>query len=423
MVVRRLPIAGISEEAVLTDENLPKLATSKFTIEYVVPGMLEERSIIPEGYTECKVMGTKLLTGPNALKPVYSFTLEMPGHGYLPGDSFDVMCENSDERTDDLLQRLSINPNATIVIREEHFLSDKMMSVRSLFKKHLDVNQFPKKAFLRHLAEFTGDALEKQTLYYLSSRLGSASYLALAREYSNLADFLCTFPSCKPPLECVILHSSPLAPRAYSVCSFEPDSVEFICTIDAYTTPEPDAQKRLGICSEYLYKHIEDIRSLWIRPRPVTSMRFPQEKLPVIMICAGAGLSPFLGFLRYAAALKMRMEGSLLFYGFRSVEDDFLCREEFEEYVKSGVLGTLRVAVSRDPVKPQYVQDVMGEHDDEIFTLMQEKQARIYLCGDEMTMIRGVNERLERICVEKGGNKALLLEWNKEKRIIRDIWV
>lgn len=424
MTARSLPISPVPDGVSLSEHILPKLPVVKFSIEFKNVADEQVRKV-PEGFQECTILNTKLLTSINAVKPVYSFLLAAPEHKYLPGDSFDVICENSESRVTDLLNLLQIDPEMKIVIRGDHLLRDSLLSVRTLFKKYLGINQFPKKVFLRHLAEYTQDAAEKNTLLYLSSRLGSSQYLALAREYANLTDFLATFPSCKPTLDCVLVHSAPLSPRAYSICSYEKQSIEFICSIDSYTTPEPNPHKRTGICSEYLLQYVEDIsqRSLWISPRPPTSMRFPEEYRPMIMVCAGAGLSPFIGFLRYASKHNIKLEESWLLYGFRSIEDDFLFHQELEVYLQNGTLGNLKIAVSRHPQNPQYVQDVLWENGDAIFQLMQEKQARIYLCGDEMTMIKSVNECLERICTEIGGNKPLLADWTKEKRIIRDIWV
>src|SRR5262249_26537387 len=142
---------------------------------------------------------------------------------------------------------------------------------------------------------------EKKYLLFLSSRLGSDQYLSLAKEYANINDFLNTFKSCHPSLECILLHSPLLSPRAYSICSYKKNSIEFIISLNSYQTPEPASQRRIGICSRYFSEKFTQIPfEIWIKPRPPTSFRLSRDisslnSLSLIMICAGAGLSPFIG--------------------------------------------------------------------------------------------------------------------------------
>ena len=118
-----------------------------------------------------------------------------------------------------------------------------------------------------------------------------------------------------------------------------------------------------------------------------------------------------------------------LFYGFRSQKYDFLFREELSDYLSSDVLSRLSIAESRGDSQKQYIQDVIVAEGEEIWRLLSERpDSRIYLCGDEMTMIKGVNDALAAICVTHGGctqeeTVVLLRKWTAEGRILRDIWV
>jgi methionine synthase reductase len=435
MQPRQLSLPKVPQDLVITDETtlIPRLPQISFSVSY--NSEESEKSmdtfIPPTGYKSCKVLGTSRLTGLDAPKQTYSFKMEYVDHSFQPGHSFDLICQNSDKSTNVLLDKLSFDPKCVVNISGDFPFSNVPISIHTIFKQFIDINFFPKKAMLRHLSEFCSSSEEAKTLLFLSSKLGSSEYLSLATQFVNITDFLHTLPSCKPSLECLLHHLPLLYPRAYSVCSNDEHEIEFICTINSYSVPPPDSKLRIGVCSQYFLDSVinnPDV-SLYIKPRPLTSFQFIPlvPNVPIIMICAGAGVSPFVGFLRYLDSKDFRITDSWLFYGFRSTQYDFLFKDELETFTAKGILANLRIATSREEGKPKYVQDALLSEIENIFPLLESKNGLLYLCGDELTMIKAVNEALLNVCTLKRGSpaqgKELLEQWTKQKRILRDIWI
>jgi sulfite reductase alpha subunit-like flavoprotein len=375
-----------------------------------------------------------LLTHPSAVKPVHRFTLKsskLADWNYEPGDSFDCFCENDPEQVEELLALLNIQQDELIHITNHpsQVLNSSSLSVKKVLSKYLDISQFPKKAFLRHLAEYCEDLVEKRCLLYLSSRLGSPVYLELTKQYACLLDFLVTFRSCKPTIECLFANLPALFPRSYSLtCSRldgECEEIEFIASIDHYQTPEPNQRLRVGICSKYFQDHVKEGSLLEIAPRKSTDFHLPQDhNKNLLLICAGAGIAPFISFLRHRRAMKC-ISDCWLFYGLRSREQDFLFQDELSEFLTAGVLSKLFTATSRDEPK-RYVQDVMWEQRGDLFEYICDPNTIVYLCGDEMTMIKGVNDAITNILSERLGldqATGLVKKWTVDKKILKDIWL
>lgn len=393
---------------------------------------------------QVSIVGSNILTGPGAVKKAFRFRLDtlgqFPDWQYQPGDSFEVFCENDTEIVEELMCRLKIDCEERVTIRSSDATTKSPFvglsaSVRELFLRRLDISSYPKKAFLRALAEHCQEASDRQLLLYLCSRVGSQAYLELAREYACLPDFLATFPSCQPPLWVVLQHSGALAPRAYSIASSPLCSgtgiIEFIASIDEFTTPEPSPRLRYGVCSKYLWGLCSRRNAgISIMPRPTPHFRLPHSaSTPIIMICAGAGIAPFIGFLRHRCELRKSgtpLGPALLFFGFRQRDHDFLCGHELREHLQAGTLSSLYIATSREEPR-RYVQDALLMERLSVVGLMLDSQAVLYLCGDEMTMIKGVNDVILSILQEHLGSleqaQQTHKEWNDQKRIIRDIWV
>jgi len=70
----------------------------------------------------------------------------------------------------------------------------------------------------------------------------------------------------------------------------------------------------------------------------------------------------------------------VLYYGCRRSDEDYIYREELEEYVKVGLLSELFTALSRQFGEKVYVQHKMWESRDLLWDLIQ-KGANIFVCG------------------------------------------
>ncbi|KAJ6024054.1 hypothetical protein N7540_004851 [Penicillium herquei] len=130
---------------------------------------------------------------------------------------------------------------------------------------------------------------------------------------------------------------------------------------------------------------------------------------PIIMVGPGTGVAPFRGFIQERAALAARGEKvgtTVLFFGCRKRDEDFIYQEEFKTYQEQ--LGdSLKVitAFSREGTEKVYVQHRLKENAPLVSELLKQK-ANFYVCGDAANMAREVNLVLGHIIAEQRGMPA-----------------
>jgi cytochrome P450/NADPH-cytochrome P450 reductase len=147
------------------------------------------------------------------------------------------------------------------------------------------------------------------------------------------------------------------------------------------------------------------------------------------MVGPGTGLAPYRGFLQERAALKRAgqpVATSLLFFGCRHPEQDFIYEQELKDFVAEGITD-LEVAFSRkNPQQKVYVQDKIREQQNRIWQLIQ-AGASIYVCGDASKMAPDVRKAFAEVYQNKTGSSAQeaeewLSEMSTQNRYLADVW-
>jgi cytochrome P450/NADPH-cytochrome P450 reductase len=186
-----------------------------------------------------------------------------------------------------------------------------------------------------------------------------------------------------------------------------------------------------GVCSSYLAEQpAGSIVEGFVRP-PSTPFLPPEDpSTPMIMVAAGTGLAPFRGFLQERATIKKdqgkQVGPSLLFFGCRNPEQDYIYEEELQEFAREDVTR-LECAFSRLDGQPKtYVQQSIKAHQDDVWNLLQEG-AVIYLCGDASRMAPDVEKSFVSLCQEKTGVSEQDAEtWmdglKTSQRYLVDVW-
>lgn len=357
-----------------------------------------------------------------------------------------------------------------------------LSTLRHLFTTCCDIRALPKKAFLRTLVEYTSDIDEERRLQELCSKQGQADYAAYLRGPGlSLLDILTAFPSCNPPIERILEHVTRLQPRPYSISSSphtNSNSFHFVFNVIDIPAGDGRSQSRQGVCTGWLNRlaktsgrgqdsyqlSIKDVgekidklspdeSSLEVKipiySRTNQHFHLPSDpSKPLILIGPGTGVAPFIGFLEHRGHMMQQAandasEGSSmtfgpvwLFFGCRHKERDFLYREKLEGFQETGVLSHLCVSFSRDQQPdnngsseqaPRYVQDQMKRHRAELATLVLEKDAHVYVCGDAKNMAKNVLETWKEIFKEKTGlgdydMLQLIAKLREEKRYLEDVW-
>lgn len=245
-----------------------------------------------------------------------------------------------------------------------------------------------------------------------------------------------------------------MQPRYYSISSstrLNPNQLHITVSVVTYATVRGIIRK--GICSSFLQQTIPssagqesltDITSTLSSSKekasivrlfiiPNTHFRLPgQEKLPkeipnekelfvplnnpILMFAVGSGLAPFRSFWQELQVLQ-GLKGSssikierVLFFGCRT-RRDYLYAKELqklsEDDDKNGQLLTYVVPVySREHgAAKRYIQDAMLDHEKLIYSIMNNDNAFIYMCGSTRAC-QGVESALVSI-LETSSNRLI----------------
>jgi len=187
----------------------------------------------------------------------------------------------------------------------------------------------------------------------------------------------------------IIPPGSPV-PRFYSLASASQDGVLEICV----------RQHSSGLCSNFLYTlpiggSIEAFTQLNPDFRPASG------KAPIVLISAGTGIGPLMGFIRHNWA----RHPMYLYWGGRSPQSDFLYESELKTYLKDKRLTELNAVFSRTSDRA-YVQDKISLDGEKLRQLIQ-SNAQILVCGGR-DMANSIMTALNDILAPLNLNVAML---------------
>lgn len=143
------------------------------------------------------------------------------------------------------------------------------------------------------------------------------------------------------------------------------------------------------------------------------------------MIGPGTGIAPFRAFLQ-EREYRNSSGKNWLFFGDQTKNDDFIYKNELQDFISSGVLNKLDLAFSRDQKNKIYVQNVMYENKNEFYNWL-ESGAYLYICGDANRMAKDVEDMIIKIIMECSNISfdaafEYLNNLKREKRYLRDVY-
>jgi cytochrome P450 / NADPH-cytochrome P450 reductase len=109
-----------------------------------------------------------------------------------------------------------------------------------------------------------------------------------------------------------------------------------------------------------------------------------------------------------------------------SSEDDYLYRDELGRYEAEGVVKVAAVFSREGDPKLRYVQDAIVDRADEVWDLIENRRANIYVCGNANTMAPGVRTALIQVLRMKSRTSTDGNNWlaglRADRRFLEDIW-
>nr|KAG5707138.1 hypothetical protein BaRGS_011849 [Batillaria attramentaria] len=109
--------------------------------------------------------------------------------------------------------------------------------------------------------------------------------------------------------------------------------------------------------------------------------------------------------------------------------NQLIARSAFDEFQKYGTLTHFLPAFSRDGYEgdAKYVQDSIRSRAADIFRLIDEKEAVVFVCGDAKNMAKDVNAALEEVLQSQKGltpedAKAYMMTMRIHRRYLEDVW-
>ncbi len=175
-------------------------------------------------------------------------------------------------------------------------------------------------------------------------------------------------------------------PRAYSIASDGQVSSDYVRLCVREVQYHLNEVEYHGTASGFLC-HTKEGDDVDVYVRANAHFHLPKdETVPVIMIGAGTGIAPYLGFLQSDRQGEMH-----LFFGERYKAKDFLYQNLLEHYLQEKRLTSLHTAFSRDQDEKIYVQHILHQQMPQLWELFQ-KGAHIYVCGSKANLGKPIDE-------------------------------
>ena len=248
----------------------------------------------------------------------------------------------------------------------------------------------------RQLTFLIKDIVERQGDKSEQTELFTQSYPTCVDFLEAFGPVLCTFGSSqlkKGPLLMLadILPMLPkLRPRHYSISSSSRKNPRKVSISVGVVHVETTKKVMIhGVCSNYLarLKPGTDRAKIAIRG---STFRGPKEtSSPMILVGAGTGLAPMMGFIQDRALDVAEFKKDTgkeigeahLYFGCRSSKER-IYSEVVDGWVEDGTL-IQHLAMSREPGVPKkYVQQVLKEGGEELCKLLLRDDTYYYICGD-----------------------------------------
>jgi cytochrome P450 / NADPH-cytochrome P450 reductase len=422
-----------------TDESQPRLSitvTNRQVTNPVITSYHAQAAVVRDNHE---------LLGANAGRSTRHLEVALPsGVQYKAGDHLGVLPRNNINLIRRVMLHFGLDAGSYLTIipnrgSHTHLPTDEPAPLLGVLGSCVELQDPATRSDIEVMAHYTSDPGQRSLLEGLVGD-DDASQTRFRNEVlargRSLLDLLEDYPASAMPFEVFLDRLPPLRPRYYSISSSPRVSPE-TCSVTTGVLRGP-ARSGIGdfngVCSTYLESNAPNSTVFAFVREPTIAFRPPDDpQRPMIMIGAGTGLAPFRGFLQERAA--QHAEGtavatSLLFFGCRTSEDDYLYEDELRRYEADGVVKVDAVFSREGNSQRRYVQDAIVQRADEVWDLIDNQNANIYVCGNANTMAPGVRTALIQVFRMSSGTgstvgtdgNSWLAGLRADGRFLEDIW-
>ncbi|CAX43357.1 NADPH reductase, putative [Candida dubliniensis CD36] len=344
------------------------------------------------------VLTNNRITSADHFQDVRDFKFSSTDLNYSPGDTVSLFPCNFDEDVDALLQsqpqwlKIADKPlNVKNMPHAEGGFAD-VLTLRILFKYHLDIMSIPRRSFFALLWHFVDPSTEDgEREQEKLKEFGSFDEPEELYDYANrprrsILETLLEFQNNLTIPVSYILDLFPLIrPRMFSIASCpSSNEVELVVAIVEYKTII--RKIRRGVCTRWLKNLKPGDQFLFSIQK--SSFKYKNNNSPIIMVAPGTGIAPMKSLIDEVFQENSCQE-LYLFFGCRFKEKDNLV-DSFWHGNENQNFHLIN-AYSRDSnSKYRYVQDALFAQSELIGKLLIEQNARVFVCGSSGKMPREV---------------------------------
>lgn len=322
--------------------------------------------------------------------------------------------------------------------------SSPNLTLRTVLVDYLDITAIPRRSFFARLVEFCTDDDQKQRLEeFTNPELIDELWDYTTRPRRSTIEVLQEFNHISIPWQRVLDVFPLLKPRQFSIASGGTlkqsarggTTFELLVAIVKYHTVIRKIRK--GVCTRYLAALRPGSEMQIVFQKGSLNWKAETVERPSLLIGAGTGIAPLRSIL-WEKKAQLETDSSKLVFGCRNEHADYFFREEFTNTSKlQPLVGTVRTAFSRDQQQKRYIQDTIRDDAENIFTLIYDHKAVVYVCGSSGKMPRAVREALLH-CLVRGYADHLkkepvseeakkwaedyLMQMEKNKQYIQETW-
>ncbi|KAI9222419.1 cytochrome P450 [Blastocladiella britannica] len=297
------------------------------------------------------------------------------------------------------------------------------VKVQNLLARFVDLAGPVPRALAIQYAQQSGDAALPEVMQ--ADPAGTTPLKAVQRTHPTALAAMLATPGLT--VDDILLLASAMLPRRYSIASSANKYPGRVSLCVGGTAP-------LGLAATFLARAaVGDTVQVKVCANH-TAFHLPESAtVPIIMISAGTGISPFLGFLQERDARGLTAASGAaeahMFYGCRHPGHDHVYAAEMRDYVARRVLTTVHVAYSRHHPSSssetgiKYVQHAIAHEADLVMDLLS-RGGRIYVCGSAKGLARDVFKAVAQMAHEKLGvdGDAYVQGLQAEGRYLEDVW-